>query len=150
VGLLASLLGRPQAPEAPAGWQVDGLGVSNGGDCAGDVQDGNAYSVRYWNPALPGRFIAVTYIPVQYPGWSAREWGVERHVEWSIRDRPGDDPWWEDCETGLVNPTAYYNQADAEADAYTWAAEDAALLPDEVADMYGTWDGEPYDPAQEG
>lgn len=119
-------------------WQPDGTGVGSNGDCGGDVQDGESYSVCFVSPSLPGRFITVTYYPVQYPQWGSGEWGVERQVEWSIKDRSGETVE-DESSTDLVNATAIYAQDEAEKEAAAFAAGDNSDLG---AELYGTWNGE--------
>ena len=110
----------------------------------GDVQDGTSYSIRFINAALPDRFITVTFYPVQYPQWDGAEWGVERKVEWTIGDL-ADEPGWDESQTDLVNKVAIYSQTEAEQKAAQFATEDA-----DQAGLYGTWDGQPFDPEGEG
>ena len=125
---------------AAAMWLRDESGVMSNGDCGGDVQDGDSYSVRFMSPGLPGRFITVTYYAVQYDEWGSDEWGVERQVEWSVRDDDGE-ALWEDSQTDLVNESSIAIQQAAEEEAAAFAAEDDSDLG---AELYGTWDGEPF------
>lgn len=137
------IFGRMRTPVDQ--WQPDGNGVLGyqGAEDGGDVQDGTSYSVRFINPGLPDRFITVTFYPVQYPEWGGAEWGVERLVTWTIAT-PDDHtytPDWSESQTDLVNEAAIYSQPEAEQMAAQFATEDAVR-----ADLYGTWDGEPFDP----
>jgi hypothetical protein len=133
---------RGAQPAATDGWQTDSSGVLGHLDNAslGDAHSGQSYSFRLMNPAMPGRFITITYYPVQYESWQSPEWGVERKVEWWITDPSFTDSirQWEDSETDLVNPTALGTREEAERMAVQFANEDAADPAE-----YGTWDGQP-------
>jgi hypothetical protein len=126
-----------------AEWQPDGNGALGyqGAEDGGDVQDGTSYVVRFVNPGLQRCAITVTFYPVQYPEWGNDEWGVERQVEWSIGMDHTGTPDWSESQTDLVNEVAIYSQPEAEQKAAQFAAEDA-----DQAELYGTWDGEPFDP----
>lgn len=119
-----------RVPARVTGWQPDGTGVQPNGDCGGDVQDGESFSVRFTNPALPGRLITVAFYPVIYPEWKSREWGVERLVEWLIctdPTDPGGTEVWSDTAVDLVNETAFYHRREAEAEAEAREFAEAGL-----------------------
>lgn len=137
MGLLDALRGRSAPVDE---WTWDGPMAY---DDPGENEDGDLFGpsnkVHFRNPALPGCLITVTYYAVQYASWESDEWGVERCVEYLIGE-DGDD--FEASSAGLVNATAIYDRAEAEAMAADFAAEDAG---DDGVEMYGDWDGEPFE-----
>lgn len=66
MGLLGKLFGGGGTAAAVAGWQPDGTGVVSNGDCGGDIQRGESYSVRFVHPDLYGSLVTITYYAVEY------------------------------------------------------------------------------------
>jgi hypothetical protein len=76
--------------ETPDAWRPDGTGITDGGDCGGDIQVGEtAPSVRFVRPDRPRSMITVTYYPVEY-GNCPGEFVVQRQVEWLVCEDPAD------------------------------------------------------------
>jgi hypothetical protein len=98
-------------------WQPDGRGVLPGGDCGGDIQRGESFSVRYVRPDMPGSLITRTAYAVENcPG----EFTVQILTEWLVCTDPADPGGteiWSDSERNYEG-TPIYNRA--------WKAEDAA------------------------
>lgn len=120
-------------------WRADGTGVVSNGDCGGDIQAGDSYSVRYIRPDKPGSLITVTFYPVEYdelPG----ELAVQRQVEFMVCEDPSDPGGteiWSDCLYDDVSYKVIDTAAEAEQDAREFAV---TALGD--GSDHG-WNGEP-------
>ena len=120
-------------------WRPDGTGVDSYGDCGGDIQRGDSYSVRFVRPDLPGSLITETYYAVEYdecPG----EYVVQRQVEFMVCEDPAD-PGGTEIWSEVTYDDVSYLVKDTEAEAEQEAREfaDAALGH---GDTHG-WDGQP-------
>lgn len=129
----------PRRPATTGTWRPDDTGVSDGGDCGGDIQAGDSYSVRLVRSDLPGSLITITFYPVQYdetPG----EFVVQRQVEWMVCDDPtdpGSTEVWSDEARDDVDAGIFDTVGKAETEAHD-AAEYVLANPS----IY-TWDGQP-------
>ena len=120
------------------GWKPDGTGIVSNGDCGGDIQRGDSYSVRYRHPGLPNAVITSTAYAAEYDGLPD-VFFVQVQTEWVICDdpeHPGDTETWYDARYEDQEDT-YGDAGDAEEEARQVAAR---LLED--ADSLG-WDGTP-------
>jgi hypothetical protein len=139
MGFLALLHRRSTAGPPDTAWRPDGTGVVTSGDCGGDIQAGESWSVRFIRPDKPGSLLTVTFYPVEYdecPG----EFVMQRKIEWMVCADPADPGGTEIWPDEVVrdDPMDPVFATAAEADARA-TAEDALLR----ADAYGCWDGEP-------
>jgi hypothetical protein len=137
---LFSKRSKAAAASAPdAEWRSDGSGVVSNGDCGGDIQDGESFSVRYIRPDMPGSLITVTFYPVTYeelPG----EWQVERQVEWMVCEDPADPgstEIWSEESRQIVSALVSTVQSEAERE-----ARELAELALYQGSAHG-WDGQP-------
>ena len=120
-------------------WRADATGVDSNGDCGGDIQRGDSYSVRYIRPDLPGSLITVAFYAVEYaelPG----EFVVQRQVEFMVCDDPADPGGtevWSEVTYDDVTYVVIGTEAEAEQEAREFAAE--------ALDRGWThaWDGQP-------
>src|SRR5215468_7861047 len=141
MGFLGGLLGRRQAQPDTSGWEPDGLGVAAIEHDEDSYADhGTAYQIGFTNPHLPGRGIVVTFYPVRHESGA---WTVERRVQWAITDDPDAEPWFTDADYDQIGEGAD-DHDDALALAEQFAGEDEGAAG---VELYGTWDGEPFDPA---
>jgi hypothetical protein len=122
-----------------ATWQPDGTGIQDGGDCGGDIQAGNSYSVRFTRRDMPGSLVTITFYPVEYDNCPG-EFVVQRQIEWMVcrdpRD-PGSTEIWSDVEYDDVSDTVSGTVAGAEREACGKATY-ALGTADEIK-----WDGQP-------
>lgn len=123
-------------------WRADGDGVGSSGDCGGDIQWGDSYSVRYVRPDMPGSLITVTFYAVEYdenPG----EFGVQRQVEFMVCEDPADPGGteiWSEVTYDDVNDLVIDTADEAERE-----AREFALMALELGYQH-KWNGlAPYD-----
>lgn len=122
------------------GWRPDDAGIRPGGDCGGDRQRSESYSVRFRHPDLPGAVITRTAYAVE----SAEHLGefyVQVQTESALCDdpeRPGDTGTWSRVDYDNWDRT-WRTAAEAEEDARCRTigeiAENAYCL---------NWDGTPW------
>jgi hypothetical protein len=121
-------------------WRPDIDGVGSNGDCGGDIQRGDSYSVRFSRPDVPTARVTITFYAVEYdqcPG----EFTVQRQVEWLVGEDPenlGDTEIWERTDYDDISDEVMDTREDAEAQARR-LAEAAAESGDDIS-----WDGEPW------
>lgn len=120
-------------------WRPDADGAGLGPDIGGDIQRGNAYSVRYIRPDMPGSLITVSFYPVEYDSCLG-EFVVQRQVEWLVCEDPSDPGGteiWSDYDYTDVSDVVAGSAGEAEQEAREFA--DAAL----GQGWTHRWDGEP-------
>lgn len=122
------------------GWQPDGSGVRPGGDCGGDRQHGESYSVRFRHPGLPGAVITRAAYAVE-SGKRPGRFHVQVQTEFTLctdPDRPGDTETWSDVTYDDWDRT-WRTAAEAEADARD------RVTAEVIRDAYClNWEGEPW------
>lgn len=112
-------------PMPDTGWRPDGTGICSIGDCGGDIQAGDSYSVRYVRPGKSGSLITVTFYPVEYdelPG----EFVVQRQVEFLTCEDPADPggtETWSDVTYDDVSVLVLDTAAEAEQEAREFAEQ---------------------------
>jgi hypothetical protein len=120
-------------------WRPDGTGIDSMGDCGGDIQRGDSYSVRFSRPDMPTARVTVTFYAAEYdecPG----EFLVQRQVEFLVGEDPAnlsDTELWE--RTDYDDVTYEVMDTEEEADAEALRLATSALGS---AD-YINWDGQP-------
>jgi hypothetical protein len=122
------------------GWQPDGTGIVSNGDCGGDMQRGDSYSVRYRNPGLPSAVITRAAYAAEDDG-NPGDFFIQVQTEWLICDDPeypGDTETWSDITYDDEDARIWDTAGEAEEAARQRAAEE---LSD--AESIG-WDGEPW------
>jgi hypothetical protein len=122
-----------------ATWQPAG-DVGSNGDCGGDIQRGDSYSVRLVHPDMPGSLITVAFYAAEYDE-CPREFVVQRQVEWLVCADPADPGGteiWSDYDYSDVSETVMTRRRDASREAKQHA-EYVHANPD----IYGGWDGQP-------
>lgn len=120
-------------------WRPDIDGVGSSGDCGGDIQRGDSYSVRFTRPDVPTARVTITFYAVKYV--VSGEFAVRREVEWLVGEDPenlGDTEIWECTDYDYISGEVMDTQEDAEAEARR-LAEAAAENGDDI-----NWDGEPW------
>lgn len=139
MGLL-DLYRQRRAAENSRAWQPDGTGVDSNGDCGGDIQQGDSYSVRFLNPHIPGAIVTVTFYAAEYddaPG----EFIVQRQVEWLLCEDPAE-PWdteiWSDADYDDMGDM-YDAADDAERAAREHAGRSLEDAPGEIDWAGETW-----------
>lgn len=130
---------RAAAGDPVSGWKPDGTGIVSNGDCGGDIQRGDSYSVRYRNPGLPNAVITSTAYAAEYDS-NPGDFFVQVQTEWVIcndPEHPGDTETWSDAN--YDDEAIIYNTA---AEAEEAARQLAAEFPDDAESP--EWDGEPW------
>lgn len=116
-------------------WRADGSGVKSNGDCGGDIQRGDSYSVRYVRPDMPAARITVMFYAIE-PDELPGEFLVQRQVEWFITGPGGDEEWSGEAYDDMPTPAGLtVLGAEREAREYAEAALDAGWTH--------RWDGQP-------
>jgi hypothetical protein len=121
-------------------WRADSTGVKVERWIEGDIQVGEAWSVRFICDEKPCSRITVSFYATRHaenPG----EFDVQRQVEWMVCQTPalrGATAIWSDVSYDDISEVVIDSAAEAEQEARAWA--DQVLL--QAAD-YGGWDGEP-------
>lgn len=120
-------------------WRPDDTGVDSNGDCGGDIQRGDSYSVRYVRPDMPGSLITETYYATEYDSLPG-EFGVQRQVEFMVCEDPAD-PGGTEIWSEVTYDDVSYLVIDTEAEAEREAREFAEAALDRGW-THG-WDGLP-------
>jgi hypothetical protein len=121
-------------------WRPDIEGVGSSGDCGGDIQRGDSYTIRFTRPDVPTARVRVIFYAVEYdecPG----EFIVRREVEFLVGEDPenlGVTEIWERTDSDDLSDEVMDTQEEAEAEARRLAAT-AAETGDDI-----NWDGEPW------
>jgi hypothetical protein len=71
-------------------WRLDGTGITDGGDVGGDIQAGNAWSVRYVRDDMPGSLITETVYAVKTPSGRGHGYAYQIQTEFLICTDPAD------------------------------------------------------------
>jgi hypothetical protein len=123
-----------------SGWQPDGTGIVSNGDCGGDIQRGDSYSVRYRHPQLPHAVITRSAYAAEDTDRNPGEFFVQVETEWIVCTDPADPggtETWSDTSYDDEEDRSWDTAEEAEADARRVAAE---LLQDAGSH---SWDGRP-------
>jgi hypothetical protein len=123
------------------GWQPDGTGIVSNGDCGGDIQRGDSYSVRFRHPDLPNAIITCSAYAAEDTDRNPGEFFLQVQTEWLICDdpaQPGDTEIWSDVTYDDEDGRIWDTVGEAEQAARQRAAE-------ELGDADSLeWDGEPW------
>ena len=122
------------------GWQADGTGIVSNGDCGGDGQRGDSYSVRFRHPDLPNAIITCSAYAAEDTDRNPGEFFVQVQTEYIIctdPEDPGSTETWSDYSYDDEDGRIWDTAGEAEEAARQRAAE-------ELGDAESLeWDGEP-------
>lgn len=123
------------------GWQPDGTGIVSNGDCGGDIQVGDSYSVRFRHPRLPNAVITRSAYAANDADRNPGEYFVQVLTEWLVctdPEHPGDTETWSDASHDDWDGT-WASAAEAEADARDRVTSEL------LRNAYCLdWDGQPF------
>jgi hypothetical protein len=135
------ILLRPADGGPVNGWRPDGTGIVSHGDCGGDIQVGDSYSVRFRHPRLPNAVITRSAYAANDTDRNPGEYFVQVLTEWLVctdPERPGDTETWSDASHDDWDGT-WASAAEAEADARDRVASEL------LSNAYCLdWDGQPF------
>lgn len=115
-------------------WRPD-RGVASNGDCGGDIQRGDSYSVRYIRPDVPAATITVSFYAIE-PDELVGEFLVQRQTEFYVRG-PNDEE--------LSEETLYDDVSELYSDTAEQAEQEAREWAEDALGRGWThrWDGQP-------